>query len=308
MKTFLISRQLIPALFFLLAGLLNPLYAQLSDETGLVVTGAEVVKLGDGYSFTEGPVADKKGNVYFTDQPNNRIVKWEEKTGKFSVFLDRAGRANGMFFDRKGNLIACADEQNELWSVDKKGRSTVLVGKRDGKLLNGPNDVWVHPNGDIYFTDPLYKRDYWTRSPEIQQDGEHVYRWRPSDRTLTVLNTGVVKPNGIIGTPDGKKLYVADIGDRKTYVYSISEDGTLTDRTLAAPMGSDGLTLDEKGNLYLTGNGITVFDTGGRKIAQIPVRQGWTANVTFGGRDRKLLFITAGDAVYGLKMNVKGAY
>ncbi len=281
---------------------------QALDETGLIAPGAQLQKLGDGYSFTEGPVADKKGNVFFTDQPNNKIIKWEAETGRFSVFLDKAGRSNGMFFDAKGNLIACADENNELWSIDSKGRHSVLVSRRNGRLLNGPNDVWVHPGGDIYFTDPLYKRNYWTRDPELQQDGEHVYLWRQKSKELVVLDTKVVKPNGIIGSPDGRKLYVADIGDKKIYVYSITKDGSVSDRALAAPMGADGITLDEKGNLYLAGNGVTVFNPEGRKIAQIPVGKGWTANVTFGGKDRKLLFITAGDAVYGLKMNVRGAY
>jgi len=299
--------------FLLLSIVLNgapavPVSAQIFDQTGIVVPGAEVIKLGEGYSFTEGPVADKKGNVFFTDQPNNQIVRWDAKTGQFSVFTSRAGRANGMFFDAKGNLIACADENNQLWSINRRGKRKVLVDKRDGKLLNGPNDVWVHPNGDIYFTDPLYKRDYWKRDPKMQQDGEHVYLWRPSSKELVRLETGVVKPNGIIGSPDGKRLYVADIGDRKIYVYDITADGTVTNRKLAAPMGADGITLDEKGNLYLAGDGVTVFDPEGNKIAQIPVRKGWTANVTFGGKDRKLLFMTAGDAVYGLKMNVKGTY
>lgn len=295
-------------LFLLLSGSITSTTGQSLDETGLIAPGAQVEKLGDGYSFTEGPVANKDGDVFFTDQPNNKIVKWEAATGKFSVFLDKAGRSNGMFFDAKGHLIACADEKNELWSIDRKGRHSVLVSGRNGRLLNGPNDVWVHPGGDIYFTDPLYKRDYWTRDPELQQDGQHVYLWRKKNKELVLLDTRVVKPNGIIGSPDGRKLYVADIGDKKIYVYSIEKDGSLSDRALAAPMGADGITLDEKGNLYLAGDGVTVFNPEGRKIAQIPVRKGWTANVTFGGKDRKLLFITAGDAVYGLKMNVRGAY
>ncbi len=282
--------------------------AQIQDETGLVAPNAEVVKLGEGYSFTEGPVADPSGNVFFTDQPNNKILKWEAETGKISVFSDQAGRSNGMFFDKKGNLIACADEHNQLWSINARGKHKVLVKERDGKLLNGPNDVWVHPNGNIYFTDPLYARDYWKRTPEKQQDGEHVYLLKPGKKELIVLNSGVVKPNGIIGSPDGKNLYIADIGDKKIYRYVIEPDGTVSGRSLAAPMAADGITLDEKGNLYLAGNGITVFDKNARQIAHIPVRKGWSANVTFGGTDRRLLFVTAGDAVFGIRMNVKGAY
>lgn len=305
----MLTKVFVPGGLFLLSlGSITTTKGQVLDETGLIAAGEQVQKLGEGYSFTEGPVANKAGDVFFTDQPNNKIIRWEAATGSFSVFLDKAGRSNGMFFDAKGNLIACADEKNELWSIDAKGRHSVLVNGRNGRLLNGPNDVWVHPGGDIYFTDPLYKRDYWTRDPAPQQDGEHVYLWRKKSRELVLLDTKVVKPNGIIGSPDGKKLYVADIGDKKIYVYSIGKDGLLSDRMLAAPMGADGITLDEKGNLYLAGDGVTVFNPEGREIARIPVRKGWTANVTFGGKDRKLLFITAGDAVYGLKMNVRGAY
>lgn len=305
----MLTKVFVPGGLFLLSlGSITTTKGQVLDETGLIAAGEQVQKLGEGYSFTEGPVANKAGDVFFTDQPNNKIIRWEAATGSFSVFLDKAGRSNGMFFDAKGNLIACADENNELWSIDAKGRHSVLVNGRNGRLLNGPNDVWGHPGGDIYFTDPLYKRDYWTRDPAPQQDGEHVYLWRKKSRELVLLDTKVVKPNGIIGSPDGKKLYVADIGDKKIYVYSIGKDGLLSDRMLAAPMGADGITLDEKGNLYLAGDGVTVFNPEGREIARIPVRKGWTANVTFGGKDRKLLFITAGDAVYGLKMNVRGAY
>ena len=291
-----------------LSGIMTSVVGQVLDETKLIAPGAQLEKLGDGYSFTEGPIADRNGDVFFTDQPNNRIMKWEAATGRFSIFLDKAGRSNGMFFDAKGKLIACADDRNELWSIDRKGKHKVLVSGRNGGLLNGPNDVWVHPGGDIYFTDPLYERDYWVRNHKSQQDGEHVYLLREKSGELVVLDTKVVKPNGIIGSPDGSKLYVADIGDQKIYMYRIGKDGTVSDRVLAAPMGADGITLDEKGNLYLAGKGVTVFNPEGKKIAYIPVGNGWTANVTFGGKDRKLLFMTAGNAVYGLKMNVRGAY
>ena len=120
--------------------------------------------------------------------------------------------------------------------------------------------------------------------------------------------TDLKQPNGIIGTPDGKTLYVADIGARKTYAYDIQTDGSLANKRLFCELGSDGMTLDAEGNVYLTGRGVTVFDKSGKQIEQIPVPGGWTANVTFGGKDRKLLFITASMGIYGLKMKVAGAY
>ncbi|TDE18740.1 SMP-30/gluconolactonase/LRE family protein [Dyadobacter psychrotolerans] len=276
------------------------------DSKSIVAPGAQVEKLGEGYKFTEGPVADKQGNVFFTDQPNNTIIRWDAETGKFSTFSDKAGRSNGMYFDAKDNLVTCADEDNQIWSFDKNGKATVLVKDYDNKLLNGPNDLWIDKKGGIYMTDPLYKRDYWKRDPAMQQDGEHVYYLSPDHKKLVRVDDKLKKPNGIIGTKDGKKLYVADIGANKTFVYHISKDGSLTNKTLFVSKGSDGMILDEEGNLYLTGDGVTVFDKTGEKIAHFPVHKGWTANVCFGGKNRDLLFITAERAVYGLKMKVKG--
>lgn len=284
----------------------DSLSAQIMDSKSIVAPGAQVEKLGDGYKFTEGPVADKDGNVFFTDQPNNKIIRWDAETGKFSTFSENPGRANGMYFDKKGNLVACSDEENQVWSFDKNGKPTVLVTDYEGKLLNGPNDIWIDPKGGIYLTDPLYKRDYWKRNPEMQQDGEHVYYLSPGSKKLVRVDEKLKKPNGIIGTADGKKLYVADIGDNKTYVYDIAQDGSLTNRTLFVSKGSDGMILDEEGNLYITGDGVTVFDKKGEQIAHFPVHKGWTANLCFGGKNRDLLFITAETAVYGLKMKVKG--
>jgi gluconolactonase len=280
--------------------------SQIMDKNSIIAPGAELKLLGDGYSFTEGPAPDSKGNVYFTDQPNNTIVRWDASSGELTTFMENAGRSNGMYFDADGNLLTCADMDNELWSIGRDGKVTVLVDNYGGNLLNGPNDLWIDPSGGIYFTDPLYKRNYWERDPEMKQDGEHVY-YRSADGTrLFRVDQEIVKPNGIVGTPDGKKLYVADIGDNKTYVYDINKDGTLANRKLFAELGSDGMTIDNQGNIYLTGRGVTVFDRNGERIAHIPVDKRWTANICFGGPDRDILFITAMDSVFGLKMNVRG--
>ena len=134
------------------------------------------------------------------------------------------GRANGLYFDSNGNLLACADLNNELWLIDKQGNVTVLVKLFGGKKLNGPNDLWVGSTGGIYFTDPFYKRPYWKRGP-MEQDGQHVYYLGSQQKEPVRLTHDLVQPNGIVGTPDGKHLYVADIGDRKTYVYDIQPDG-----------------------------------------------------------------------------------
>jgi gluconolactonase len=288
----------------------NIALAQIEDKKGIIAKDAELVKVQDGFSFTEGPAVNRFGDVYFTDQPNNRIHVWNAISNQVSVFKEDAGRSNGMYFMLDGTLITCADEKNELWSIAKTGEPTVIISAFKGKKLNGPNDVWLVPKGGLYFTDPLYPRPYWEgiRSPEKEQDGEHVYYLSPDKTQLFRVAEDLVKPNGIVGTPDGKYLYVADIGAKKTYKYEIREDGYLTNKTVFCEMGSDGMTIDDRGNVYLTGDGVTVFNNSGEKIAHITVPAKWTANVVFGALDRKTLFITAMDAVYTIKMKARGVW
>ncbi len=277
----------------------------LSFGEGVVAPGAKPVKIASEFEFTEGPSADRAGNVFFTDQPNDRIMEYSID-GKISEWLKPAGRANGTRFDREGNLIVCADENNQLWSISPQKKVSVLVTDFEGHLLNGPNDVWVMANGDIYFTDPLYARKYWKRDPASQQPGQYVYFRDHRNGAVRVVDRGYKQPNGIVGTPDGKTLYVADIGDHKTYVYTIQDGGDLTDRRPFCAMGSDGMTIDEQGNIYLTGKGVTVFDPSGRQIDHIDIQEPWTANLTFCGPNRDQLFIAASKSVYVVKMRVHG--
>ena len=276
-----------------------------SADSPVSAPGARLQKLAGGFKFTEGPAADAAGNVYFTDQPNDRILKWGTN-GKLSTFLEPCGRSNGLCFDSKGNLWACADAKNELWRIDPAGKVTVVVKDYHGKLLNGPNDVWIRPDGGIYLTDPYYKRDYWKRGAK-EQDHEAVYYLAPDHKALTRVVDDLQQPNGIIGTPDGHTLYVADIKGNKSYVYDVQPDGTLKNKRLFCKLGSDGMTIDQEGNVYLTGKGVTVFDKSGKQIEHIPVPEGWTGNVCFGGKDRHTLFITASTGLYSLKMRVAGA-
>jgi gluconolactonase len=276
---------------------------QSRKQISVVKPGAAPVLVSSEFEFTEGPASDGEGNVYFTDQPNDKILKWSTD-GKLSVFMEDAGRSNGLFIDKNGNLFSCADKDNQIWMIDKNKNVTVLVKDFQGKKLNGPNDLWVDSKGGIYFTDPFYKRDYWTRT-EKEIEEENVYYLSP-ERKLYVAASGFVRPNGITGTGDGKKLYVADINARKTYVYNIQADGTLTDKQLFAEMGSDGMTVDDNGNVYLTGKGITVFNSKGEQIETINIDAPWTANICFGGKDRKTLFITASKSVFMLDMKARG--
>ncbi len=272
---------------------------------GVVAPGAKLEKLSDGFAFTEGPTRDRAGNVFFVDQPNNRIMEWSAD-GKLSTFMQPSGYANGMCFDAQGNLIACADEHNQLWSIAPDKTVTVLVTNYQGKYLNGPNDVWVAPNGGMFITDPFYKRTWWDHTT-MALTNEEVFYLAPDRKTLTQVTDDLKKPNGITGAPDGKKLFVSDIGAGKTWRYDVQPDGALTNKTFFCALGSDGMTIDAEGNLYLTGHGVTVFDKTGEQIDHIDVQEPWTANVCFSGKDHQTLFITASESLYSIKLRVPGA-
>jgi gluconolactonase len=279
-------------------------FTQKENLRNLIEPGAKPEKLAGDFLFTEGPSADSKGNVYFTDQPNDRIMIWSTD-GRLSVFMQPSGRSNGMAFDKNDNLWSCADEKNEIWKIAPDKSVTVIPSKFEGKNLNGPNDLWIAPDDGVYFTDPFYKRTWWDHSDQPQKI-QGVYYLHPDHKTISRVADDLNKPNGIVGTPDGKKLFVADIGANKTWSYTINKDGSLGNKTLFCEMGSDGMTIDTKGNLYLTGKGVTIFDKKGNKLGNIEIPESWTANVCFGGTDMKSLFITASKGFYRMRMKVKG--
>lgn len=275
-----------------------------SQSSGLIADGATLKLISDQFAFTEGPAVDKKGNIFFTDQPNDKIWKFSTK-GKLSVYMDKSGRANGLFFDNDGNLIACADGDNELWKIDKKKNVEVLVKNWDGKRLNGPNDLWIDPKGGIYYTDPFYKRDYWQHT-ESEQTEQRIYYRNPAGK-VSIAADGFQQPNGLVGNKDGTKIYLTDIRGRKTFVFDINSDGSLGNKKVFCEQGTDGMTIDERGNVYLVGQGVTIFNPAGEILEKIEVPERWTANITFGGKKRQTLFMTASKSVYTLEMNVKGA-
>ena len=276
-----------------------------AQSVQLIAPGAKVEKACGDLGFTEGPAVDKDGKIYFTDQNNDRIYVWDEDTG-CSLWLEGTNRANGMIFDKKGRLIACTELHNELGYFDKDKKYHVIASGYNGKLLNGPNDVWVTKKGEYYFTDPYWQRSFWPKDRVEEQDVKGVYFVNKKGEIKRVVNDFKV-PNGIIGSPDGKTLYIADMGDRKTWKYTIQPNGDLTNKTFFAPSGSDGVTMDNLGNIYLTGRKVSVYSPAGELIQEIDVPE-VPANVTFGGKNRDILFITARTSVYTLKMNVKGMY
>ncbi|HKJ79263.1 MAG TPA: SMP-30/gluconolactonase/LRE family protein, partial [Prolixibacteraceae bacterium] len=262
-----------------------------------------VKKVETGYTFTEGPAAAPDGKVYFTDQPNDRIYVWDENKG-VSLWLEETKRSNGMYFNKKGQLVTCADLENELAYFDNNKKLHTIHSGFDGKQLNAPNDLWIAPNGGIYFSDPYYHRSWWKEDRGEEQDVRGVYYLSP-DGEITRVIDDFVQPNGLIGTPDGKMLYVADINDKKIWRYDIQKDGTLSNKSFFAPKGSDGMTIDNKGNVYLTSGKVWVYSPKGDLIEEIEVPES-PSNVVFGGKKRDILFITARTSVYTLDMEVKG--
>lgn len=293
-KTERATRVGLTAAALLFAAVSMPAWAE-----SLVQEGAQPEIVTKGYIFTEGPAADSEGNLYFTDVVRAMVFKLTPE-GEVSTFATDTGGTNGLYFDAEGNLIGCMMSGRKLVQFGEDGSFSVLADAYDGKALNSPNDLWIDPKGGIYFTDPRYGQ-----REGMEQDGEHVYYLKPDRETLVRVAEGFERPNGVVGTADGKTLYVADHAAGKTYRFSIQEDGSLTDRTLFVEQGSDGMTLDESGNLYLTGKHVDVFNPAGEKIETIEMEV-QPSNVRFAGPDRKTLYITARTRVYAVPMNVRG--
>ena len=274
-------------------------------KISLVAENVQLEQLAKSFGFTEGPVADKEGNVYFSDIPNNRIHKWTID-GKLFTFRENSGRSNGLAFDKDGNLIVCEGGNRRLTSIDPQGSLTVLADNFEGKKLNSPNDLWIDAKGGIYFTDPRYG----DRSG-LELDGEFVFYLTPDKNKLKKVIDDMVHPNGIVGTLDGKQLFVADRGADSNWVYKINEDGTLSDKKFFSPEGSDGMTIDVEENIYITSPRsepyfmVSIFNKEGIKIGDIQVPEIPT-NVCFWGKDELSLFITDRTAIYSIRMNVKG--
>ncbi len=270
----------------------DPIY---SDS--VVEDGAELTPIALGLSFAEGPAADSRGRLYFSDIIANRIYKWTVARG-LTVFRENSGGANGLFFNSHGKLVACEGSNGRVVAIYPKGKVAVLADQYNGRPFNEPNDLWIDPKGGIYFSDPAY-------NASVVQDGEHVYYLTPKRDNIMRVIDDMVRPNGLIGDPDGTILYVTDHGAGTTYKYDIEQNGRLSNKTLFVSTGSDGMTMDDEGNIYLTESDVLVYDSSGDLIETIDVPEQPT-NVCFGGPDGKTLFITARSSVYSLGMKVSG--
>lgn len=264
---------------------------------------SEVEELSDAFNFTEGPAVDAEGNVYFTDIPQNLILIWTVEN-QLDTFRINSGRANGLYFDKDENLLVCEGEKGQITSISPAGDYKAIATQYAGKRFNQPNDLWADPKGGVYFSDPKYGGE----EGPLPQDGMHVYYITPDYSSVIRVCDDLEKPNGVLGTPDGKNLYVTDSEAGKTYKYAIQADGSLTDKTLFVAVGCDGMTMDKAGNVYLTTNGkqaVDIFSPAGELLESIKVPQ-QPSNLCFGGKDRNQLFITARTSIYRVEMNVQG--
>ena len=259
-------------------------------------------KVASGFTFVEGPASDKNGNVYFSDIPNQRIYIWTTQDS-LVTYREESNGANGLYIDKEQNLLACEGYASRVSLTTPEGDYKIIASSFEGIPFNRTNDLWAHPNGDIYFTDPQYDGDM----SNLNQGGMHVYRIASDYKNIDKVCSDLVRPNGIIGTPDGKVLYVSDRGDGKTYKYSITADGTLSEKTLFINEGSDGMTLDEKGNLYITTKDksqVDIYSQKGKLLKTIEIPEAPT-NLTFSGKTKGQLYITARTSLYRLRLDLK---
>ncbi len=258
-------------------------------------------KLADGFRFTEGPAMGPDGKIYFSDIPNEKILVHDPGTGETDTFRKESGRANGLVWTGNDALITCEGGARRVTLTDAEGNIKVLADQFEGKKLNSPNDITLDAVGGFYFTDPRYgNRD------DLEQDMEAVYyvnRGRNISRVIDDLG----RPNGIELSHDGKTLYVADTEADKVFAWDVQGPGKLAGKREFAPMASDGMTIDAEGNLYLTnGNFVHVFSPQGHAVDKLEFPEA-PANVTFGGPDRKTLFVTARTGFYSMPMNISGS-
>jgi gluconolactonase len=285
----------------------------------LVPKDAKVEKVASGCKFTEGPAADADGNLFFSDEPNNRIMVLRPD-GKLEVWEKNSQMANGMNFDAQGRLVVCLSEAGPRAVVrfEKDGKRTVLADMWEGKRFNAPNDLTFDKQGRIYFTDPCYGR-----RPKDGIEKYAVYRLEASNgepvpNKVTRVIDDVVMPNGIAISPDNKTLYVADNapgkGPHTLVAYDISADGACKRRAVLHDFkerrGIDGMRVDTQGNIWTTAEsgdktGVYVFSPRGEQLAFIRTPETAT-NCAFGDKDLKTLYITAGTSLYKVRVNATG--
>lgn len=277
------------------------------ESDSLLIDGVEPEVIAGPYEFTEGPYWHPDGYLLFSDIPANRVYKWTESEGA-EVFLEPSGNSNGIQADIDGAILL-AQHAGRVSKVNEDTSLTVLADSYEGKRLNSPNDLAVHSNGSIFFTDPPFGVD----EEDRELDFSGVYKLS-SDGDLSVIYDEFQYPNGIVFNADETVLYVDDSGTGNIVAFEVDEDGNPHSPELFANVGemgsgtgaADGMVTDQQGNLYVTGpQGLTIFDENGYQLHQISFDEQIT-NLGWGGENSDRLFITGSDNVYRFQLNTTG--
>lgn len=303
--------KLVPhTLVLLLVVIANSARAEI--DSSLIAPDSKVQKLAGDMKFTEGPVwLPAQQTLVFSDIPNSQLMQW--KAGSLSVFRP-SEQANGNILDLEGRLISCQHAARNLVRTEADGSITVLADKYDGKRLNSPNDVAVKSDGTLWFTDPP-----WGLTGPAELPGHWVFRLDPATGKVEPVVKDLAMPNGINFSPDESRLYIADTGGHTKHpdpafhklpggihCYEVNQSGLLGKKLFTIEQGSDGMTVDQQGNLYTTHGGVVIYNADGQLLEKIEVPEG-PANVTFGGADYQTLFITAKTSLYSVRMRNAGA-
>ncbi len=284
----------------------------------LVLPNAELLTLGQGYAWLEGPVWCADANqLLFSDIPNDRVLRWTEDGG-VSVFRQPSGFANGHTRDRQGRLIGCSHKRRCVTRTEIDGSVTVLADRFEGKRLNSPNDVVVHSDGGIWFTDPPYgiNTDY-EGGKQAAELPATVYRIHPATGALAVVADDFDGPNGLCFSPDERTLYIAETGLQfggtaalHIRAYEVVDGARLQQGRVfhaVSPGLADGFRCDEDGRVWTSaGDGVHCISPEGALLGKI-MTDCTVGNVAFGGRNRSRLFICAGHSLMAVYTNVRGA-
>jgi len=274
----------------------------------VLAPGAAVRLLGDAFQFTEGPawLPWEGGVLVFSDIPADTLYRWTETAG-LAVFRRPSHNANGNTADPEGRLVTCEHGSRTVTRTAPDGAVVTLASTYQGKKLNSPNDVVVRSDGTVWFTDPPYG----IKPAEQEQPANYVFRLDPGAAEPVQVADDFVRPNGLCFSPDEKFLYVADSSNRSHIRrFRVTAENTLAEGEVFAkirPTGPDGIRCDADGRLYVTaGDGVQVFDPAGKLLGKIrlPVQP---ANCTFGGPERRTLFITARTHLYAVTLAVRGS-
>jgi gluconolactonase len=288
--------------------LLPGAFARAADPIPGIGPAGEVKKLHTGLMFTEGPAWDGQGNLYFSDVSGNKLHK-VDAAGSLSTVLDPSNHTNGLMVNAAGNIVACEMDGRliEVNPTTKQVKS--LADGYEGKRFNAPNDLVIDKEGGVYFTDPHF------RAPMPLPQGVRAFYYRAPDGKVTRLGVIETAPNGVILSPDEKTLYIIPSGQADMLAYTVEAPGklgtqrkfcTLKQAAGKTTGGGDGLTIDSKGNLYITSAlGIQVFSPDGKALGILEFPE-QPANCTFGGKDNKTLYVTARTSLYAVPMEATG--